>query len=457
MVDSRRVRCLNSKPILSGAVLYWMQRDQRVEDNWALLYAAQCAKEAKMPLIVAFNLVPSFGDASQRQYTCMFAGLREVEKSLHLIGVPFYVLAGQPADTIASFTEAHDIGQVVTDFYPLHFTTAWRTVVAKKISVRLTEVDAHNIIPIWEASPKLEYAAYTLRPKIHRLLPQFLKPFPKLKVEFQRNITLPIMIDWEQLLKTITANSHVLAVDWLVPGAQAAHKTLQEFIKERLAEYATKRNDPNANYLSNMSPYLHMGHISAQRVALEILNSDVQRSTKDIYLEELIVRRELADNFCFYNPDYDKVAGAHAWAQKTIAEHAKDTREFIYTRPEFETARTHDDLWNAAQRQMTSEGKMHGFMRMYWAKKILEWTPDAQTAIDTALYLNDKYELDGNDPNGVTGVMWSICGVHDRAWNERPIFGKIRYMNYAGCKRKFDIKAYIDKYSDTSAVETLFS
>ncbi len=196
------------------------------------------------------------------------------------------------------------------------------------------------------------------------------------------------------------------------------------------------------NYVSHLSPYLHFGHLSAQRVALHVRAAAAPRDDKEAYLEELIVRRELADNFCHYNPKYDTVAGAHAWAQQTIAEHVGDAREYVYTRTQFEAGQTHDSLWNAAQLQMVTDGKMHGFMRMYWAKKILEWTPDVQTAITTALFLNDKYELDGNDPNGVVGVMWSVCGVHDRAWSNRPVFGKVRYMNHSGCKRKFDIKAY---------------
>jgi deoxyribodipyrimidine photo-lyase len=244
----------------------------------------------------------------------------------------------------------------------------------------------------------------------------------------------------------------VLPVPWIVPGAHAANKNLKDFCSQRLQKYAALRNDPNTNYLSHLSPYLHFGQLSAQRVALAVQHADAERESKDAYLEELIVRRELADNFCLYNKNYDKVAGAHAWAQKTIAEHVSDIREFIYTPDEFEKAQTHDELWNAAQLQMAKEGKMHGFMRMYWAKKILEWSPDVQTAIDIALYLNDKYELDGTDPNGVVGVMWSICGVHDRAWTERSIFGKVRYMNYSGCKRKFDVQAYIDRYTSSSTL-----
>lgn len=457
MVDQRRTRLGNDKPAKNGAVLYWMQRDQRVEDNWALLYAAQCAQQANEPLYVVFNLVPRFGDTTARHYDFMFKGLDEVEASLRTLAIPFILCQGQPEVTIPQLVAEYQIGQVVTDFNPLRFTTQWREKVAAALPIQFTEVDAHNVIPAWVASPKLEYAAYTLRPKIHRLLPEFLTKFPKLRVDWQAGVSLPTRIDWQQLFGEVVTNREVSVIHWLTPGAAAAHKNLARFCTERLPEYATRRNDPNDNYLSHLSPYLHFGQLSAQRIALTVSGSDAPVDSRDAYLEELIVRRELADNYCFYNPGYDQVAGAHAWAQKTIAEHVTDKREYLYSREAFESGATHDDLWNAAQLQMVQEGKMHGFMRMYWAKKILEWTPDVQTAINISLYLNDKYELDGTDPNGIAGVMWSVCGVHDRAWNERPVFGKIRYMNYAGCKRKFDIKTYIKKYSVTLKDDTLFT
>jgi len=205
----------------------------------------------------------------------------------------------------------------------------------------------------------------------------------------------------------------------------------------------TKRNDPVADGQSNLSPYLHFGQISAQRVALEVENASVDKASRDTFLEELIVRRELADNFCFYTPQYDKFEGFPAWARKTLNAHRKDRRAYSYTLQQFEYAKTHDELWNAAQTEMVKRGKMHGYMRMYWAKKILEWTGSPEKAMETAIYLNDLYGLDGRDPNGYTGIAWSIGGVHDRAWNERPIFGKIRYMSYNGCKSKFDVKRYI--------------
>jgi deoxyribodipyrimidine photo-lyase len=235
-------------------------------------------------------------------------------------------------------------------------------------------------------------------------------------------------------------------VGWLVPGARAAQKVLQIFISENLSRYASERNDPNAQAQSNLSPYLHFGQISAQRVVLELLKIPPSLS-REAFLEELIVRRELAENFCLYNEAYDAFAGFPAWAQKTLNTHRSDPREFIYTREEFEKAVTHDELWNAAQREMVRTGKMHGYLRMYWAKKILEWSASPEEALATAIFLNDTYELDGRDSNGYTGIAWSIGGVHDRPWFDRPIFGSIRYMNANGLRRKFDSVTYAARFT----------
>ena len=196
-----------------------------------------------------------------------------------------------------------------------------------------------------------------------------------------------------------------------------------------------------------MSPYFHFGHISTQRVALEIKNSSLKNEDKNSFLEEMIVRRELSDNFCEYEPNYDYFEGFHSWAKKTLNEHRDDERDYLYPKEQFEEAKTHDPLWNAAQNQMREQGKMHGYMRMYWAKKILEWSPSPEIAMQIAIELNDKYELDGRDPNGYAGIAWSIGGVHDRAWFERPVYGKIRYMNYNGCKTKFNVNSYINIYA----------
>jgi len=414
---------------------------------------ARKAQERGVQLVVVFHLVKDFGDASMRQYDFLLQGLEQTADQLAQKHIPFVLLEGVPEDSLVQFVEKYSVGELVCDFNPLRFTQSWRTTIAQTIAVKMTEVDAHNIVPCWHASEKQEYAAYTFRPKIHKLLPEFLTTFPPVETQSQTGAIQATEIDWEQLRVDVSADRTVAPVDWLTPGTQAAKTRATEFIAQQLDQYSEARNDPNQQGISHMSPYLHYGQLSAQWLAYQVnAATDTSRESRDAYLEELIVRRELTDNFCFYNTQYDKVAGAHAWAQKTIAEHANDEREYLYERKELEEARTHDALWNAMQIQMVTTGKMHGWCRMYWAKKILEWSDNTQMAIDRALYLNDKYELDGNDPNGVVGVMWSICGVHDRAWNERPIFGKIRYMNFNGAKRKFAVQAYIDKYSNDNTL-----
>ena len=234
-------------------------------------------------------------------------------------------------------------------------------------------------------------------------------------------------------------------VSWIKPGEGAAQRALRRFLREGLRSYDEARNDPTVDGQSNLSPFLHFGHISAQRVPLEVRDSDVVGEPRDAFLEERIVRRELSDNFCFYNEDYDRFEGFPTWAQTTLKQHGGDRREYTYTLGQFESAGTHDELWNAAQMEMAKTGKMHGYMRMYWAKKILEWTESPEEALKIAMFLNDKYELDGRDPNGYVGCAWSIGGVHDRAWFERPVFGKIRYMSYNGCRSKFDVDSYVAK------------
>lgn len=454
-IDSRRIRRLNDKPANTGPVLYWMSRDQRVQDNWALLYAQEQAVLRKVPLFVVFNLERISARATVRQYDFMFRGLVEVETLLATLNIPFFVLEGKAHEVIPSFVKKHGAGEIVVDFSPLRYACERRAGTAHVLDVLVSEVDAHNIIPCWQASPKEEFAAYTFRPKAHRALPEYLTTFPKVQKHPYVFVGKVPSIDWEGLKNGLSLDTSVLPVV-ITSGAKAAAERLREFITHRLDTYHDDRNDPTKNGVSGLSPYLHFGQLSAQRVALEVSAAyETSKEARDAFLEELIVRRELADNYCFYNTNYDNIKGAHAWAQKTHLEHKNDPREHIYTKKQLEDASTHDDLWNAMQCQMMQEGKMHGWCRMYWAKKIMEWTPDVQTAIEIALYLNDKYELDGNDPNGYVGVMWSLCGVHDRAWNERPIFGKVRFMNYAGAKRKFAIKEYIERYGGKE--KTLFN
>lgn len=442
-----RSHTLNTHPLGPGPIIFWFDRDLRAEDNWALLQAAELANKQSVPLIAVYNLVPNFLGGGERQLHFKISILEELEKKLAHHHIPLFVITDETghesADLLLDFFNDHHAGAVVTDFSPLKIQRAWKNKVAKKLPVTLIEVDTHNIVPVWIASPKQEYGAYTLRPKLHRLLPEYLTEFPPLpKVTHPYSGKKPSN-SWLKL-KPSTA--------FTKPDA---HKTLTHFLHSGLELYKDHRNDPLADAQSNLSPYLHYGVISAQRIALTLCTQAKQSITKilpqennaAVFLEELIVRRELADNYCFYNVNYDNPDGFPDWAQKNLTAHASDAREYVYTKKQFEEAKTHDPLWNAAQREMVQTGKMHGYLRMYWAKKILEWTPNVADAQKIAIYLNDKYELDGRDPNGYTGIAWSMGGVHDRTWFKRPIFGTIRYMARSGCDKKFNTKAYIAKYS----------
>jgi len=441
-VNPKRARLLAEGKEREGAVFYWMSREQRVADNWPLLFAQDLAIKRRSPLAVLFCISPKFLGATSTQYRFMLKGLEEVEADLTQLNIPFFLLSGDPAEVIPSFLRSHEAGALVSDFSPLKLKMNWQWSVAHEIDIPFHEVDGHNIVPCWQASAKQEWAAYSIRPKIHRLLDEYLIDFPALKAH---PFPWPEKVenDWqEEVRKSATRWDRMPDINWAKPGEKAALKHLEEFIDQGLVRYHTDRNNPALDGQSGLSIYLHFGQISAQRVALAALSSLTDSSA---FLEELVVRRELADNFCYYNPQYDSVQGFPDWAQKTLKEHENDPREYLYSIDELEGAKTHDELWNAAQMEMLCRGKMHGYMRMYWAKKILEWTRSPAEAIKIAIYLNDRYELDGRDPNGYTGIAWSIGGVHDRAWKERPIFGKVRYMSYNGAKTKFSIKAYIKK------------
>ncbi len=447
-MKKERVRRLQERPPKPGPVVYWMSRDQRADDNWALLFSQELAFQRKSPLAVVFCLAPQFLGATIRQYGFMLKGLKETEKNLKDKNIPFFLLRGSPPEEIHRFIAQNKVGILVTDFDPLRIKKTWKKGVADKITIPFYEVDAHNIVPCWLASPKLEFAAYTFRPKLKRRLTEFLDEFPKLKKHsfpWKEKIR---EIDWNEIKKDLKVDGNVKEVEWIMPGSMAAKQMLEHFIGKKLSSYDSKRNDPNQLGQSNLSPYLHFGQISAQRIALEVKKAKGHEKDKEAYLEELLVRRELSDNFCFHNKDYDNFRGFPDWAKKTLDEHRKDKREFLYSLQQFETAQTHDDLWNAAQMEMVKTGKMHGYMRMYWAKKILEWTRSPEEALKIAIILNDRYELDGRDPNGYVGVAWSIGGVHDRAWFPRPVFGKIRFMSYKGAQSKFDIQAYIFKINN---------
>ncbi|MFN2267297.1 MAG: deoxyribodipyrimidine photo-lyase, partial [Desulfonatronovibrio sp.] len=355
-------------------------------------------------------------------------------------------IQGDPGIVLPGWLEKNNASHLITDFDPLRIKRSWQDKVYENSDVEFHIVDAHNIIPCWVTSVKQEYAARTIRTKIHKKLDEFLEPFPEIKPLDQIHDNSDF--DVSTLLKNLNLDSSVPPVDWIKPGWDQALTVLDNFIDHGLKDYQQKRNDPNANALSNLSPYLHFGQICSQNVALRLKqNRSISVEDADSFLEELIVRKELSDNFCWFNNNYDNFQGLSDWGKKTLEKHRSDTREYMYSLEKFEKGQTHDPLWNACQQEMMITGKMHGYMRMYWAKKILEWTESPEQAIEFALYLNDKYELDGRDPNGCTGVMWSMGGLHDRPWKERPIFGTVRYMNYNGCKRKFNVDQYIQKWT----------
>jgi deoxyribodipyrimidine photo-lyase len=442
-IAPQRVRLLKEGNDTGGPVVYWMTREQRVADNWALLQAQNFAVKHKRPLVVVFCLVPDYPGANIRHYGFMLKGLQEVEHNLQKLEIPFILLPGNPPETLARYLKKIKGAFLVTDFDPLRIKRFWQNDVAANMEGSFYVIDGHNIVPCWHASPKQEYGAYTLRPKLKKLLPVFLCDFPAIvsySVGSKKISAAPV--DWQKMYSYVRDHS-VQEVDWLMPGETAARVSAERFVKEGLHKYIQNRNDPNLDGQSNISPYLHFGHVAPQRVALLVNGSKIYAEAKEAFLEELIIRRELADNFCYYNENYDRFEGFPNWARKTLNDHRADKREYQYSRETFEQGKTHDELWNAAQHQMVEWGKMHGYLRMYWAKKILEWSASPEQALRTAVCLNDKYELDGRDPNGYTGIAWSMGGVHDRAWKERTVLGKVRYMSYAGCVRKFDVKQYV--------------
>lgn len=442
-----RARYIKKSEYVKGPVVYFMNREERMRDNWALLFAASIAKQKQVPLLVVFNLVPGYLGGGRRQWDFKVEGLKELEVSLAKKNIPFIVTVEEGVKEVVEVIKREKAGFLVADFCPLKGCQKWVKEIAKEIDIPFVEVDAHNIVPCWVASDHQEFGAYTLRPKIHRMLLKYLDEFPSLGAH-----PYPYKghkkINWSAIEKHAPKGEHPKPLS-IPSGERAAHSHLKKLCAGGLDGYAEGRNDPNAGGQSGLSPYLHYGMISPQRVALAVRASGIPRADREAFLEELIVRRELSDNFCYYNKNYDSVDGFPEWARKNHEKHKHDKREYLYTLKEFEESKTHDALWNAAQKEMVETGKMHGYMRMYWAKKILEWTRNPEEAMKFAIILNDKYEIDGRDPNGYTGIAWSIGGVHDRAWGERAVYGKIRSMTFNGAKGKFDVKKYIETWIPT--------
>jgi deoxyribodipyrimidine photo-lyase len=431
-------------------VVYWMQRAQRALDNPALEVAVQAANLLRKPCVVFFAPVPFYPRANLRHYHFLNQGIPSIAAGLKKRGIGF-VLRKYPDHHLLKFCEQVRPALVVGDENPMREPEEWRQKVADQLHVPFWTVDADVVVPS-KLLMKEQYGAYTARPVIRRLLPEFLQPVgnTRAKVQWRPPRGLQSLARDVYITEGWQIDRSIAPVKNVVGGTDQALKRLKSFVKNDLANYPVDRNKPERDGTSRLSAYLHFGHIGPHTVALAVQKADAPKAAKEAYLEQLIVRRELAINFVRFNPDYDNFESGTAWAHKSLAEHADDPRK-IYSERQLEEAQTHDPLWNAAQLQMVKTGFMHNYMRMYWAKKILEWSKTPARAYQIAVYLNDNYELDGRDPNGYAGIAWAIVGKHDRPWFERPIFGKIRYMSFNSTSKKFDSKRYIQKVTTVTA------
>ncbi len=450
MIQEDRIAYLNDKDEQKGDyVIYWMQASQRVWYNQALETTIRIANKRSLPVLVYFEITDNFPDANLRHYSFMLEGLQEVMQDLTQEGIQMiinYQSSGQYPDLLELSKEAV---MVVTDCGYLSFQIEWREKYARELPCLLIQVESDVVVPVESASSKEEFTAGTFRPRINRLLLDYLQPMdmtsPDYALDDFKITSFPIN-DLQNNIKQLSVDTSVSPSPVYHGGKKKAEELLNQFINKKIYRFESLRNDPSQDFLSHMSPYLHFGQISPLYIALR-LKAEAPAEAYRVYLEELIVRRELAINYVYYNSNYDQFKGLPRWAKSTLEKHQDDTRKTVYSIAELEHSLTHDPYWNSAQQEMVITGKMHGYMRMYWGKKILEWSPTPQEAFQRCIYLNNKYELDGRDPNGYAGIAWCF-GKHDRAWKERPIFGKVRYMNDNGLRRKYDMEKYVQKVKE---------
>lgn len=446
MIPNERIQALNTKDIVNRPyVLYWMQSAQRVVYNHALEYAVRTANTLQKPLLVFFGITENFPQANERHYCFMLEGLREVKAALAQRNIGMLIRRISPE--IGALALSDDAALIVVDRGYLRIERTWRKHVADLAPCLVVQVETNVIVPVQTASSKEEYAARTLRPRIERLLPDFAQPLEAHAVNIS-STHLPLSLtpfaieDTHAALNLLHVDKTVKPYTRVLGGTSQAESLLREFIGNKLHRYAAQKNDPGYDATSNLSPYLHFGQISPLYIYLQLMDTPLE--ARKVFLEEVIVRRELSMNFVLYNSFYDTYDSIPDWAKATLAKHGGDLRAYRYTRSALEEAKTHDPYWNAAQREMLVTGKMNGYMRMYWGKKILEWCDTPQEAYQTAVYLNNRYNLDGRDPNAYAGIAWCF-GKHDRPWKEREVFGTVRYMNARGLERKFDMQRYLDR------------
>ena len=451
-----RIRQLNDRPQGDGSyVLYWMQASQRAEANPALEYAVRRADEINRGVVVGFGLFAAFPDANARHFAFMLEGLAEVEDSLRRRGIRFVVRAGRPDEVALAL--AGDAAIVVCDRGYLRHQRQWRRHLAEQAKCHVVQVEGDVVVPVATASSKAEYAARTLRPKIHRCWSGFLHEIATgepskstLRLPFKEELDPS---DPAALLRTLDVDREVAPVARFRGGTSEARRRLEHFLRYKLEGYHGGRSEPAQAHVSELSPYLHFGQISSVEVALKAKAArSAGKADRASFLEELIVRRELACNFVQFTDGYDDYACLPNWARRTLAEYADDRRPQRYTHAQMEAGQTDDRYWNAAMQEMRETGYMHNTMRMYWGKKIIAWCNTPEDAYRTALHLNNKYFLDGRDPNSYANVGW-LFGLHDRPWQEREVFGKVRTMTTGGLDRKYDMDGYLERVSKLSEHE----
>ncbi len=452
LADNPRVTVRRQgSPLTNGkCIVYWMQRAERGIDNPAVDLAIDIGNELDLPVVVFFSAISNFPHANLRHYAFLNQGLRDIEEDLAERNVSF-VVRRPPTNSLEKLLAEVDAAMLIGDENPCREPERWGRVLAKRLTLPFWTVDADVVVPS-ALFPRHQYMLHIMRPRLLAELPKYLLPMPRTKAK--QRWERPRGFETFNVMSDVTAgwrdfDRSVKPVDNFTGGTHAALKRLKHFVAHGLADYAKQRNHPEADGTSMMSPWLHFGHISPITIALAceqaVREGKATVAARDAYFNELIGWREISVNFVKYVPNYDSIEGAPEWAQATLREHAGDKRDPMYTLEQMERAETYDELWNAAQIQMVKTGWMHNYLRMYWAKKILEWAPNPALAWEWAVILNDKYELDGRDPNGYQGIAWAMGGVHDRPWFDRPIFGTVRYMSGASTGKKFDSKRYIEQ------------
>lgn len=421
------------------AIIYLVSRAIRVNDNQALYLAQKKALLNSSQLICLFNFYSDFPYANIRNMHFLLSGLLEMSQKLKVLNIPLIFKESNIINTLTDLNTIYDITSIITEHHVLKPILQNHSLISEycySYKIEFYKVNTACVIPVDEASLKLEYAAKTIRPKILSKYKSYIQNFYPIQTQSQQiELESFNQNQFDAFFKQHSFDN--LKLSKLIPGEDAANTQLQYFIENGLKNYHI-RNEYNSNGQSYLSAYLHFGMLSPLKMIRDIENT--QHENAPLFVEEALVRRELAENYCHYCKDYDSITGAWNWAQNTLNLHINDKRDYLYTKDEFENAQTHDDLWNMCQKLIVDEGYLHSYLRMYWAKMVLYWTNSPQSAIDILIYLNDKYMLDGRDPNGYTGIMWSVAAVHDRPWFDRPIIGLIRAMGKDGTLKKSKIK-----------------